>query len=273
MGLQRILPILAIIFAFYLVYIVLMFALQRPMMYPGAGFRRGSHDLPDLTGIDQIWLKVDHYKVEAWYIPPISKPSSGKNPVLIFTHGNGEVIDYWPANLRGFNKLGFGVLLVEYPGFGRSKGNPSMKSITQTMIAAYDVITERSDIDSSKVVLMGRSLGGGAACLLAKHRPVAAMILTSTFASIADMARRLLIPTFLILDPYDNTAIVSDFKKPLLIFHGEMDQVVPYRHGVILSSAAPHSRFITYPDDHNLPRDWGRFWVDVEHFLKEEGII
>ena len=75
------------------------------------------------------------------------------------------------------------------PGYGRSAGSPSEKSITEAFLAAYDAITTRDDVDPSQVILFGRSLGGGAVCALSKYRPIKALILMSTFTSVRSMAK------------------------------------------------------------------------------------
>ena len=58
-------------------------------------------------------------KIEAWLMPPADHPSSGRQPWVIFAHGNGELIDFWPHELKPFTGFGVGVMLVEYPGYGR----------------------------------------------------------------------------------------------------------------------------------------------------------
>jgi len=98
-------------------------------------------------------------------------------------HGNGELIDFWPNELNRFTNLGIGVLLVEYPGYGRSTGPQSQSSITEAFVTAYDTLCARADVEASKIILVGRSLGGGAVCALAAKRPAAALILMSTFTS------------------------------------------------------------------------------------------
>ena len=81
--------------------------------------------------------------------------------MVIFAHGNGELIDYWPDELKKFNDFGLGVLLVEYPGYGRSDGTPTQKSISEAFEAAYDMLVSRPDVDAERIILFGRSVGGG----------------------------------------------------------------------------------------------------------------
>jgi pimeloyl-ACP methyl ester carboxylesterase len=111
---------------------------------------------------------------EAWYLPPSAadKPA----PAVIFGHGNGELIDYWPNELARFSEMGIGLLLVEFPGYGRSAGSPSQARIAETFILAYDRLAARTESIGSHR-LFGRSSGG--ALRSALKRPSAALILMS----------------------------------------------------------------------------------------------
>ena len=194
-------------------------------------------------------------------------------PVVIFTHGNAELIDFAPVEHKPFTKLGIGVLLVEYPGYGRSEGRPSQKSITDALLVAYDMLVERKDVDPNKIILYGRSLGGGAACALAAKRPVSALILASTFTSVKSMAARYLIPGFIVRDPFDNRKVVQNFNGPILIIHGKHDDLIPYRHGKALHRAAKNAKLLTYNCGHNdCPPDYTTFWEDISGFLREAGV-
>ncbi|MBN2432102.1 MAG: alpha/beta hydrolase [Acidobacteria bacterium] len=263
---------LLLIFA-YVAYLALMFVMQRRMLFP-RHFTPAASDPPqNIPGLKQIWVDTDFGRVESWLILPQSS-TGGPYPVVIYAHGNGELIEYWPHELYPFVEMGVALLLVEYPGYGRSAGSPSQESIRMAFTAAYDDVTRRADIDASRVVLFGRSVGGGAVCLLAAARPSTAMILMSTFTSVRSFAGRYLAPSFLILDPFDNRAVVERYTGPILIIHGRHDRIVPYSHGVALHATARHSQMITYEAGHNsCPPSWSQFWRDVAGFLETTGII
>ena len=188
-------------------------------------------------------------------------------------HGDGELIDYWPNELGRFSSMGVALLLVEYPGYGRSVGTPSQESISETFTLAYDLLAARPEIDPSRIILLGRSLGGGAVCDLALKRPSAALILMSAFKSVSAFAVRYLAPSFLIRDPFDNVSAVRRYKGPVLVIHGNSDEVVPFSHGQALHAAAQNSRMIVYSAGHNdCPPDWSVFWRDLEEFLSANEI-
>jgi len=264
--------LLLVLFA-YVAYLGLMFVMQRRMIFPRHFTPAASEPPQDIPGLQQIWLETSFGAVESWLILP-QNAGAGPWPVVIYAHGNGELIQYWPHELYPFVEMGVALLLVEYPGYGRSAGSPAQDSIREAFVAAYDTVAERPDIDASRVVLFGRSVGGGAVCQLADARPPAGLILMSTFTSIRAFAGRYLAPPFLILDPFDNRAVVKNTSGPILIIHGRYDGIIPYSHGLALHAAAPHSRMITYDAGHNnCPPSWSQFWRDVAAFLRESGII
>jgi len=255
----------------YAAYCGLLFFVQRQVIFPRYMIPSPAPMDLKATRIEPWWLETSFGKVEAWYLPPAAadKPA----PAVIFGHGNGELIDYWPNELARFLEMGIGLLLVEYPGYGRSAGSPSQESISETFSRAYDTLATRPDVDPARIVLFGRSLGGGAVCDLAAKRPAAALILMSCFTSVRSFAIRYLAPSFLIRDPFDNLAVVRDYSGPVLVIHGRFDEIIPFGHGNTLHEAARNGKMIAYDAGHNdCPPDWSVFWRDVEEFLKANGI-
>jgi len=184
------------------------------------------------------------------------------------------LIDFWPEALKRFPAMGVGLLLVEYPGYGRSAGSPSQESISETFTRAYDTLAARPDVDPTRIAFFGRSLGGGAVCDLAAKRPAAALILMSSFTSVRSFAIRYLAPSFLIRDPFDNLAVVRDYGGPVLVIHGRFDEVIPFGHGNALHAAARNGKMIAYDAGHNdCPPDWEVFWQDVEGFLRDAKVL
>ncbi len=253
----------------YAAYCALLFFAQRWVVFPR--YMIPTPATPDLKalGVERLWLQTSFGKVEAWYLPPAFAADGPRSPAVIFAHGNGELIDYWPLELKRFSELGIGLLLVEYPGYGRSSGTPSQESISETFTLAYDLLAGRADVDPARIILFGRSLGGGAVCDLALKRPSAGLILMSCFKSVKAFAVRYLAPAFLIRDAFDNLSVVRKYPGPVLVIHGQFDEVVPFSHGQALHAAAKKSKLIVYAAGHNdCPPDWDAFWRDVQEFLR-----
>jgi hypothetical protein len=139
----------------YACYYLLLFFMQRTIIFPRGSVGMLSGNTPEIPGMEKIWVTTGSGSVESWYLPPAEK-SQAPAPLVVFGHGNGEVIDFWPHDLERFNELGMGLFLVEYPGYGRSQGKPSQKSITEAFVAAYDTILKREAVDSTRIVFWRR---------------------------------------------------------------------------------------------------------------------
>ena len=237
--------------------------LQRRVLYP----RPAAGAPPPLpAGVTQIGLGPAS-DWDAFLLRPLDAPAPF--PVVLFAHGNGELIDDW---LRPFGELpraGVGVLLVEFPGYGRSGGAPTQQSITRAVIAGYDFLVAQPDVDPARIVAYGRSLGGGGACALALERPLAGLILESTFTSVRALAPRFGLPGALVLDPFDNLSAVEQLEIPTLVLHGERDELIPVAHGEALSLAAG-TQLVRLPCGHN---DCARPWAEVLGFLRAGSVL
>jgi pimeloyl-ACP methyl ester carboxylesterase len=231
-------------FLFYSAYCCLLFVMQRQIIFPRSHIPYSSGAEKVVPGLEKIWLSTHSGKIETWFMPPLNinpsktipaKPAPPKPaPAVIFGHGNAELIDFSPEELKGFTRIGIGVLLIEYPGYGRSEGSPSQKSISHAFNAGYDYLVSRKDVDPNRIILFGRSVGGGAVCALASNKPSAALILQSSFTSVRSFASRFLAPGFLVRDPFDNLSVVSTYTGPVLIIHGKNDDIIPFSHGKAL---------------------------------------
>lgn len=283
--------------AAYAVFLLLAALSQRQVIFPGQRLTPPTGEEPVLDGTRVVWLDVDGERVEAWYLPPAegvgTEPEGGAAeaagtaagaadagaastgvPALLFAHGNAEWIRDWERPMAELRPAGTAVLLVEYPGYGRSGGRPSQASVTEAMAAGYDFLASREEIDSERIVGWGRSVGGGAVCSLARERPLAALVLQSTFTDVAALARTMLVPSFVIRDRFDNRAALQDFDGPVLIFHGRRDDIIPFSHAEALDAASRQSRLVALDCAHNdCPPDIAAFRAEVEAFLRDEGIL
>ncbi len=256
----------------YLTYLTGLFFLQRSLLYPGVTIPVAATP-PVVPGLEQWRIQTPIGAVEALFLAASTASSAARQPVLIFAHGNGEVVDFWVSGLNGFRERGIGVLLVEYPGYGRSTGAPSESSIRIAMTAAYDRLLADARVDSQRILGFGQSLGGGAVCLLARERPLRALILQSTFPSLAVFASQYFAPSFLLRDRFDNAATLRIFAGPVLVIHGRYDGLIPLALGRRLAAASPRSTFRAYACGHvcwmpeRLP-----LWADIDIFLAQAEI-
>jgi uncharacterized protein len=220
-------------------------------------------------GAERVELAISGGRVEAFLLPP-DPPSDSAHPLVVYAHGNGELVDGWLARFGELRAAGAAVLLVEYPGYGRSSGTASESSIRDALAAGYDWASARPAIDAQRVVGWGRSLGGGVVVALARVRPLAALVLESTFTSIRDVAADDLgVPRFLVGDAFDNLAFVRGYAAPVLVLHGDEDRLVPVAHARRLAAAAPHAELAVDHYGHGCPQPFPA----VIAFFRANGLL
>ena len=257
----------------YLAYALYFTVQQRAILFP-RHLISVPVDLRVVPGLERLWLATSHGKVEAWFLPPLDTVENHPAPLIILAHGNGDLIDRWITPVAPLREMGVGVLLVEFPGYGRSEGTPTYASIRETFLLAYDTIIRHPKVDPQRVLLYGRSIGGGAISLLAAERPSVGMILVSTFTSIAVLANEQWLPTFVVADRFDNLTVVQQYPHPLLVLHGTQDRTIPYHHGVALHAAAQRGEMISLNCGHNdCIDDWTRYWHDLTPFFAKSGFL
>ena len=245
-------------------YLAALYLAQRSLLFPVPAHRPDG----DPGRAEIVRLPIGGGEAQALFLPPSAR-FEGPAPLLIFMHGNGELADQWLPDFEEVTAWGVGALLLEYPGYGRSAGSPSEGSINEAARAAFDWAQRDSRIDGKRIVPYGRSLGGGPAVRLAVERRVAALILESSFTSVADFAAKYLAPAFLVRDRFDSVTTLASYRGPLLVLHGSRDQIVPIAQGRALADAVPGAKFFELPCGHN---DCARPWTLIRTFLDENGV-
>jgi uncharacterized protein len=228
--------LLAIAVCVYAAFVAALFLVQRRLLFrPG----RRRPDLGELAsfGVREIAVTTrDGLSLLSWYLPP----PSGR-PVILYFHGNGGHIGYRAERLRRFAGAGYGVLLLEYRGYGGNPGKPSEPGLYLDAEAAMAFLA-RQGVAQERIVLWGESLGSAVAVHLAAARRVAGIVLEAALTSVADIAQLHYpgIPAaMLVRDRFDALSRIGRVGSPLLVLHGGRDTVVPIRFGRRLFDAAP----------------------------------
>jgi fermentation-respiration switch protein FrsA (DUF1100 family) len=192
----------------------------------------------------------DGVGLHGWLIPA---PSSRRT--LLFFHGNAGNISHRGDSIAIFHRLGLDVLIVDYRGYGLSGGAPSERGLDRDAHAAWRLLTQERGVSADNIVIFGRSLGGVvAARLAAKIRP-AGLILESTPSSARDAAHALFpLLSHLVLLRFDLDAAeaVRHAVCPVLVLHSPDDEIIPYRLGrKVFSAASEPKRFFDLRGGHN----------------------
>jgi uncharacterized protein len=211
---------------------------------------------------------------ELWLEPGIHAlwfPKPGAAVGLLYCHGNASDLSQRILSANTLRReIGVSVLAFDYPGFGKSRGAPTERGCYAAGEAALAWLRAHG-FDETQIVLLGKSLGGGAATELAlRHPRTKALILSRTFCSIPDMARRLyrlrLGP--LIRHRFDSRAKLPKLSVPVLLVYGSDDTLCPPVLGEYLYAVAnePKRLLILQGDQHNDPDD-SRFYSAVREWL------
>jgi fermentation-respiration switch protein FrsA (DUF1100 family) len=234
---------------------------------------RGHDATPEGLGLSAEELSLtahDGVRIHGWFLP-LPEPRL----TILLSHGNGGNISHrLDRTLLLQSRLRASVLLYDYRGYGRSEGSPDEEGTYRDVRAAYQYLRDEKKVDPRRLVLFGESLGAAVALDLALERPAAALVLESPFTSVPDMARATAFAPLarFVRTRYDNLAKVRRLRMPLLVLHGDHDEVVPFAQGRRLFEAAPEpKRFFAIPGaGHNDTYFVGgeAYWKVLAEFLE-----
>ena len=208
---------------------------------------------PDNLGLayQEIPFKTrDGLELLGWFMPA----QGAALGTVLQLHGNAENISTHFASLAWMPERGFNVFIFDYRGYGASEGEPTLAGTQIDIDAAIDALLARNDIDKGHIVMYGQSLGGALAAYYVAHSPnrdrLRALVLESAFSDYVEIAREKFadhwltwpfqwLPKLTVDDrfsPLPGMARISPL--PLLILHGDQDEIVPVHHGRLLYEAA-----------------------------------
>ena len=194
---------------------------------------------PEDRRTQDVWFpSADGTKLHGWWLPP-TDPAAG---AVLVAHGNGGNVTHRGKLAAELSRtLGVGVLVFDYPGYGRSSGKPSEKGCYAAGEAAYRWLSDEAKVPANRIVLLGESLGGGTAVELATGHDHRALVLVFTFTSLPAVAKVHYpwLPTHTLMRTrFDNLSKIGRCRRPVFVAHGTADEVVPFAHGEALFAAA-----------------------------------
>jgi len=234
----------------YAAFAALMYVVQRSLMY----FPETARTAPAAAGLPQAQEVVldtaDGEKVIAWHVPP-----RGDAPTVLYFHGNGGSLRLRVDRFQRIAAAGVGLIALSYRGYGGSTGKPTEDGLINDARAAYAFAADRY----RRIALWGESLGTGVAVALAAEKPVARMVLDAPYTSALDIAQanHWYLPVRLLMkDQFRSDQRIARVKAPVLIMHGEVDQIIPIAYGERLFAMIPGPKqFVRFPGGYHVDLD------------------
>jgi len=262
------------VLGFYLIMCLAVSIFQRRLIYFPTQEMYPTHVREGLE-LQDVWLEsegenIPKARIHGWYVP-----SDRDRGALLICHGNGGNIADRIETIELFHGLGLNVFIIDYRGYGKSEGKPSEKGLYADALTAWNYLTGERGFEPRRIVILGRSLGGGVASWLATRVEPGTVILESTFTSLSDMGADLypyLPARLLVRDRFATIDRIAKIEAPLLIGHSPHDDTVPYKNGqALFSAAAEPKEFLEMSGDHNSGfSEMGQAYIDgVDAFLRK----
>lgn len=230
----------------------------------------GNKDWELPSNAEEIWLTTaDHVKLNGWFLHT-------SNPVgtVLYSHGNGGNLTFVRGVAQNLVQHGLDVLIYDYRGYGRSEGSiPSEAELYADGDATYDFLTKQRGIKIEKLAIYGLSLGTTVSTDLASRRPCGALVLEAPLSSASDMTSTMLpiLPRSLHWigkNRFESERKISSVNCPVLIAHGDSDEMIPTEQGRKVFAAAnePKKLMIVPNGKHWLPSKNG-YLDSVSEFI------
>lgn len=250
--------------------IVLAGCIERMFFYPDAAL----YSSPEREGVraeNVEFRSADGSRLHGWFLPA----SGSAKATVLHLHGNAANISNHLPLVSWLPARGYHVLMFDYRGFGRSQGKPTLDGVVDDALAALAILRTRPEVDASRLIVFGQSLGGATALrMLARDSAgVRLAVIDSAFASYRGIARDVtrggvLAPVAAVAvgvlppEERDPIAALKTIRVPLVFVHGQRDSVIPFRYSEELHAVAgpPSELWLVPGADHmmvfGVPGQW-----------------
>ncbi|MFM8270726.1 MAG: alpha/beta hydrolase [Gemmata sp.] len=264
-------PRWAVFFALtYLGIVVVLWLLERKLVFVPSSPAQAWLEPEDARSQDVTFLSSDGNTISARWVPP----ESPRHGALLLAHGNaGNLTHRGKLAAEWRQSLGTGVLLYDYPGYGKSSGKPSEGACCAANEAAYQWLVREARIAPERLIIGGESLGGGPAVDLATKRDHRALVLIYTFTSLPAAAKHRFpfLPVHTLMRTrFDNLSKIAKCPRPVFLVHGTADGVIPFGHSEQLYSAAnPPKHFVRLEGVGHTALPGNSYLPELAKFLAE----
>ncbi len=201
-------------------------------------------------------------------IPVVACMAPGAEYAVLYCHANAVDLGQIRDILQEYQARGVSAFSFEYRGYGVATGRPTTHNACRDAETVYRYLTAQHGIRPDRIILHGRSVGGGPALYVARKHPVAGVIAQSTFVSAFRVMTHVPLAPF---DRFRNLARIAHVDAPVLVMHGRADTTIPPWHGETLYKRAREpkmSRWFQGIGHDDLP--WAvedEYWATIDEFL------
>ena len=242
------------IIVIYVSVLIILFIFQRNLMYhPNENNYFG--DKIEVN-IEKVNIKTpDNISLLGWF----HKKDLNRFKTIVYFHGNAGKLENRIHKLNHFKDMDINFLIISWRGFSGNFGKPSEKGLYKDGKSAIDWLKDKG-LSEKDIILYGESLGTGIATEIAQNKKFAGLILETPFTSMVDAAKNVYpyIPVGLLLrDRYENDKKIKKISIPIMVMHGELDQIVPFKMGKKIYEMANHPKYsyFTKYDNHMMEYD------------------
>jgi len=238
----------------YLLVTLGLYVFQRNLLY---------HPTENNYSGDKLTVNIEKVKITteddiellAWY----HKKDIKNYKTILYLHGNAGSLENRIHKVNHFNDMNINFLLLAWRGFNGNAGKPTEQGLYQDAKNAVRWLMNQG-IREENIIIYGESLGTGVATEIAQKKNFAGVILESPFTSMvaAGKSKYPIFPIKLLLkDKYESDKKIKNIISPILVMHGEDDQIVPFWMGKKIYEIAnqPKYSYFTKYDDHMMEFD------------------
>ena len=238
----------------YLIVLVFLFFFQRSLLYHPNVNNYFNDKLK--VDIEEVQIKTsDNINLLGWF----HKKDLNRFKTVVYFHGNAGKLENRIHKLNHFKDIDVNFLIISWRGFSGNSGKPTEKGLYEDGKSTIDWL-KNIGLSDKDIVIYGESLGTGIATHIAQNRKFAGLVLETPFTSMVDAAKNVYpyIPVDILLkDRYENEKKIKHINIPILVMHGEADQIVPFKMGKKIYEIAnkPKYSYFTKYDNHMMEYD------------------
>ncbi|RZI46979.1 alpha/beta fold hydrolase [Rickettsiales endosymbiont of Peranema trichophorum] len=261
-------PLVALVLLGYFGVVGYMYTFQRDFQYsPIKESSEEALDRQDLENTTEVFVQTsDGLQIQAWYHP------SNTGKMVLFLHGNAGTLSTRVQKMKKLMQMGYGFIMPAWRGFGKSEGAPTEEGLYKDARATIKFIQSQG-YQTENIIVVGESLGTGVATKMATEHKFHGVFLISPYTSFYDLGhqRYPYLPIHLLMkDNFDNAKNIEQIDVPILLFHGDNDDIIPHHHSLaLLDKIKQEKKLILHPGIGHSNYDIDVVFSEMDRFFSK----